>query len=115
MLLKIQLGKSEVFACACIVAAAFVSKVYAGHRKRAIHRDVDIFEQLFIGAISIDLYWTLEARGNCSNLASVCIAGYCRQMPPVVVQTLLLFAAVVQPNLLLFHCSCSNTSTMFSA
>ena len=55
MLLKIQLGKSEVFACACIVAAAFVSEVYAGHRKRAIHRDVDIFEQLFIGVISIDL------------------------------------------------------------
>ena len=55
MLLKIQLGKSEVFACACIVAAAFVSKVYAGHRKRAIYRDVDIFEQLLIGVISIDL------------------------------------------------------------
>ena len=55
MLLKIQLGKSEVFACACIVAAAFVSKIYADHRKRAIHRDVDIFEQLFIGVISIDL------------------------------------------------------------
>ena len=47
--------ENEVFACACIVAAAFVSKVYAGHRKRAIHRDVDIFEQLFIGVISIDL------------------------------------------------------------
>ena len=55
MLLKIQLGKSEVFACACIVAAAFVSKVYAGHRKRVIHRDADSFEQLIIGVISIDL------------------------------------------------------------
>ena len=65
MLLKIQLGKSEVFACACIVAAAFVSKVYAGHRKRAIHRDVDIFEQLFIGVISIGGKRQLLESGLC--------------------------------------------------
>ena len=58
MLLKIQLGKSEVFACACIVAAAFVSKVYAGHRKRAIHRDVDkVVKGVFYVSPAGDATW----------------------------------------------------------
>ena len=113
-LLLIQLRKSKVLKCICTAALALVRAAHAHHRKQAFTQGCRHFVLLalfvvLLGALQrpSDSYlraaymrrWVLDA-----NACMLVLFGgaYC---------SLLLF----KQGVLLFCCSCSNTSALFSA
>ena len=112
-LLQVEPCKGKVFKCLSVAALLTHNRSWcrtadfsnASTTARFEKRDVDIFF-----AVCFQLFYCIDlAWANANNRALVCAAGYSTPRPAVVVHALLLFAVVVQPSLLLFCCSCSNT------
>ena len=111
ILLEIEPCEGKVLKCISVAALLLVGEVDADHRKQALNcrrflkrehnhtfrKDVVFLSGIIVSLTSGPMQATRVRRS------------VLHPRPAVVVHSPLLFTVVVQPNLLLFCCSCSNT------